>query len=120
MGTKTMKLSFTFGLMLFFVAGYAQNTLPTNSTVDKTKQQAKKDENSRFVYYNYKGITDITLAKQAWVKDHPEEYAKLKQTSYKPANTVGTSTPTSTKPLPNAERRLPRNYDDSKTNINSK
>ena len=119
MGTKTFKLSFAFGLMLLFATSHAQNKLPTGTAVDQTNhQQVKKDENARFVYSNYKGISDITLAKKEWIKDHPNEYAKLKQANYKPSTPA--SSTTSAKPLLNADRRLPMNYDDSKTNNSSK
>ncbi len=68
-------------------------------------------------YENYKGITNLDLAKQEWVKDHPAEYQKA-------VNASGTVQPAKVKASinndPNQGRRLPKNYDDSKTNIQSK
>lgn len=65
-------------------------------------------------YENYKGISDPAKAKEAWYADgHYDKYMEQQ----KKAN--GTST--SPQQVPdNSQRRLPANYDDSKTNTNKK
>lgn len=72
---------------------------------------------AKLPYENYKGITNPGLAKQEWIKDHPEEYKKAlaANANNKPVVTKSTLTDD-----PNRSRRLPKNYDDSKTNNGTK
>jgi len=82
-----------------------------------SSKEIKKQDYSMLPYFNYKGITNLEEAKMLWVKENPESYQQLqgnKSASVKIASTrvnVKTS---------NADRRLPANYDDSKTNSTSK
>lgn len=102
------------------------------------------------IYENYKGSKDINVAKDEWIKDNPEQYEQLKKSEYsqskkqQPSQVVAdqkaaqlkltpeqkTNTPAKTSvnkkgtsntgKLPNADKRLPAKYDDSKTNNTSK
>ncbi len=67
-------------------------------------------------YTNYKGIANAEQAKKEWIKDNPEAYKKMQTGSS--VSKVVTKQPVNTDP--NKNRRLPKNYNDSKTNVNSK
>ena len=102
-----------------------QSTSKSNSTAVKNNLVQNKDSdnpdgytNSKFPYLNYKGIKDADVAKKEWVKDHPAEYRKMLGEA-KSSNPSSATTKTIDLD-PNKNRRLPANYDDSKTNINKK
>jgi len=106
-------LSFVFLMAIAMGAHSQQSQNFKNASL--VKKEVKADNpNSRLVYYNYRGITNLADAKSAWIKDHPGEYKTL--TNYKP-KAKSTSTLYSD---PNKQRRLPAHYDDSKTNSSSK
>lgn len=97
-------------------------------------------------YEGYKGISDPGKAKEAWVADHPEEYRRLVGPQTGPSDPAvrmqvsetdrnaggsimqngspqGVMTPgvdVEEVVRRNEARRLPRDYDDSATNIGSK
>ena len=190
-----MRLS-AIALLLLFAAvstGYAQNSR-TEKTKAAKQEELKKEKSPQVYdnpqpYDNYKRIKNREEAKEAWIKDHPEEYQKLggsktssagnassgqtkeewikahpreyqnqldqQKKNYKPSGsyevkTVPVETATSATAaslkgaikdnpnaipaqpvyvtkgaplpakLPNVDKRLPANYDDSKTNVSSK
>lgn len=82
----------------------------------KDVAHSKVKEVSKVPYEGYAGNKDLAAAKKAWIKDHKEEYKK--QANYTPKHAPVA------KPAidldPNKNRRLPKNYDDSKTNNSSK
>jgi hypothetical protein len=124
-----------------------RNELQTVKTHSQWKYQ-KKDI-TELPYYNYKGISDLDKAKAAWIADHPEDYAAMKKNknvrnktivpkpaienknpgllsnkiNNNPSNKINAEDkmvkPITTKD-PNANRRLPKDYDDSKTNKTKK
>jgi hypothetical protein len=116
--TTLILAGFVSCLMLFSnLPLNAQQASTKQSNLSKTEIKAKAVKGKQsYVYYKYKGITDLEAAKKEWVKDHPVEY---KKSFHQPAaQKVNTG---SGKNLdPNKNRRLPKNYDDSKTNISSK
>ena len=83
-----------------------------------TKQEAKNTKTSKaYPYSNYKGIGNLELAKKEWIKDHPEEYKKLSRSTYvAPAK----NDEYARKVAENQKKKLPANYNDSKTNNKSK
>lgn len=88
-------------LVLFFLGATTQTSVAQqlnngqdqkNSTVvnPATKNQVAPEKNitekpvltsteTQLPYYNYKGITDLEAAKEAWIKDNPETYKMLLQ-----------------------------------------
>lgn len=75
-----MKVMTTIALLALFVLAttstFAQDvkTTETNTTLE-VKQKAAESET--MPYLNYNGIQDSDQAKQAWIKDHPKEYAAM-------------------------------------------
>ena len=42
-----------------------------------TQTSADLQDETKLVYYHYKGITNISLAKETWAKENPEAYKKF-------------------------------------------
>lgn len=93
-----------------------ENTQGVQQQVVAPKKEVKAFDPTSLPYYNYKGITNLEEAKKLWATENPDAYniqtnTGVSQQNYpavKPAANNGVS--------PNAHRRLPANYDDSKTN----
>lgn len=93
-----------------------------NNKVYAQKKEVAKDA-APLIYENYNGIKDLELAKEAWVKDHSDVKSnKVSQDQNEKTRTrpEGETLKSDNKVLPNADRRLPANYDDSKTNNEKK
>ena len=98
-----------------------ENTQGVQQQVVAPKKEVKSFDPTSLPYYNYKGIANLEEAKKLWATENPDAY-KQKQTNtgvsqqnypaVKPTTNNGVS--------PNAHRRLPANYDDSKTNVPTK
>ena len=83
---------FLFGVVLFLVGISTQSlqaqtiTNGQNQTVKIVKDDQTKANptngvdskvNEQLPYINYKGISDPEAAKEKWIQENPEEYAKL-------------------------------------------
>lgn len=75
-----------FGSVIFTSTIVAQQATDARTTktackanVAATVQSKGNKQASDLPYYNYKGITDMELAKVTWKKDNPEAYRKWVQ-----------------------------------------
>lgn len=99
-----------------------ENTQGVQQEAVAPKKEVKSFDPTSLPYYNYKGITNLEEAKKLWATENPDSYNKtqtntgVSQQNYPAVKPAVTNNGVS----PNAHRRLPANYDDSKTNVLTK
>lgn len=99
-----------------------ENTQGVQQEAVAPKKEVKSFDPTSLPYYNYKGTTNLEEAKTLWATENSDSYNKMKtntgvsQQNYPAVKPAATNNGVS----PNAHRRLPANYDDSKTNVLTK